>query len=221
MVATLTDQQIRQNVLDSLQNDTRLDTSRVSVDVFHGTVTLSGTVPTYTQKIIAGEVTRRIKGVINLHNNLVVTLIHPTSDLTIAQTVRDNLFRDVRLSSPEKIQVQVTGGVVTLTGTVPSYDQKMDAEDDAWATTGIVDVVNDIVVMPSHRRPDAEIANDVRAALARDPSINAVNIGVRVTNGTVFLGGSVPSFYQVRRAADDAWSVDGVVAVVNDLKVSA
>ena len=83
-----------------------------------------------------------------------------------------------------------------------------------------MDVINNITVAPPVRRTDAEIEADVRRVLDRDPDINAARITVSVVNGVVYLRGSVPTYYQIDQASDDAWSVPGVVDVVNELTVS-
>ncbi len=220
MAITYGDAQIQQDILDEIRHDVRIDSTNVTVDVSGGVVQLRGTVPTYFQKITAGHDAQRIKGVRDVRNDLVVTLVAPWTDAEIADTVRANLARDVRIPNPSEISVTVVNGVVTQTGTVGTYAQKANAEDDAWTAPGVVDVVNNITVVPPYVRSDDAIANDVRNALATDPAIDARNINVRVINGTVYLRGTVPTYYQVRQAADDAWGVAGVLNVVNELGVS-
>ncbi len=220
MTTTFSDAQIRQDVLDELRHDVRIDSTNITVDVSNGVVHLLGTVPTYFQKITAGNDAQRIKGVRSVTNDLVVTLIAPWTDAEIASTVRANLARDVRITNPGQINVTVVNGVVTLSGTVGTYAQKSDAADDAWTAPGVVDVVNNITVVPPFTRTDADIAADVRSALASDPAIDARNINVSVVNGTVYLRGTVPTYYQVQQAGNDAWGVAGVLNVVNELGVS-
>lgn len=220
MAVTFTDQEVRQNVWDEISHDVRIDSSNVNVTVTDGTVYLGGSVPTYSQKITAAQDARRIKGVIDVVNNLAISLSQVWTDEEIRGTIRRNLDRDVRLAQPSNVGVIVANGVVTLTGTVPSYDQKTAASDDAWTAPGVIDVINDVAVVPSTPRTDAAIAADVRRALDTDPNINAARITTSVVNGVVQLGGTVPTYYQIDAAANDAWSVPGVVDVVNELTVS-
>jgi osmotically-inducible protein OsmY len=84
----------------------------------------------------------------------------------------------------------------------------------------VVDVINNIAVEPPIRRPDSEIEGDVRRALDTDPSINAARISVSVLKGIVYLRGTVPTYYQIAEAAEDALGVPGVVNVLNELSVS-
>jgi osmotically-inducible protein OsmY len=220
MAVTYTDAETRQNVWDEISHDVRIDSSHISVNVVDGIVYLNGTVPTYSQKITAAQDARRIKGVVDVVNNLTVTLPRVWNDQEIRDTILGNLARDVRIANPTGIYVAVTNGVVTLSGTVPTYDQKTAAADDAWAAPGVIDVINDIVVLPPRKRTDLEIEADVRHALDTDPDINAARIKVSVTNCVVYLRGSVPTYYQIDDAAEDAWSVPGVVNVINELIAS-
>jgi osmotically-inducible protein OsmY len=219
-MAIAADTQIQQDILDEIRHDVRIDSTNVTVDVRDGVVHLRGTVPTYFQKITAGSDAQRIKGVRDVRNDLVVTLVAPWTDSEIADTVRANLARDVRIPNPSQVDATVTNGVVTLTGAVGTYAQKADAEDDAWTAPGVVDVANTITVVPPLTRPDDAIARDVQDALNTDPALDWHNITVRVVNGTVYLRGTVPTYYQIRQAAADAWGVAGVLNVVNELGVS-
>jgi osmotically-inducible protein OsmY len=219
-VAITIDARIQQDIRDEIRHDVRIDSTNVTVDVSDGAVHLRGTVPTYFQKITAGSDAQRIKGVRDVRNDLVVTLVAPWTDAEIANTVRANLARDVRIPNPSQIEVSVASGVVRLSGTVGTYAQKSDAEDDAWTAPGAVDVANGIVVAPPVTRADAAIAKDVRVALTTDPALDAPNVTVKVTGGTVYLQGTVPTYYQLRLTAEAAWGVAGVLNVVNELGVA-
>jgi len=220
MAVSYTDSQIRQDVLDDVRHDVRIDATHIGVDVNDGVVRLTGAVSTYFQKITAGADAQRIKGVRGVVNDLVVTLVTPWSDEEIENTVRANLARDVRLPNPADVFIQVKNGVVTLTGTVGTFAQKTAADDDAWTAPGVVDVVNDVSVVPPYTRRDLDVAADVRTALDADPALDAENIVASAMHGTVYLRGTVPTYYQVRQAANDAWGVAGVLNVINELGVA-
>jgi len=153
-----------------------------------------------------------------LQNDLHVVLTRLETDSEIAAAVRGNLQRDARIDRPEQIRVRVAHGVVTLDGSATSHAQALAAHEDAWAAPGVVDVKSTVFVHPT-KRPDSQIADDVRAALARDSSVDVTNVRVHAVDGTVLLRGSIPSYYQVKQAAAVAWSVLGVVGVDNGLDV--
>jgi osmotically-inducible protein OsmY len=68
-------------------------------------------------------------------------------------------------------------------------------------------------------RSDADVKRDVEAELHSDPSIDATDIAVAVTDGVVALTGFVRSYRQRNAAETAAKRIAGVVAVVNDVDV--
>ena len=66
---------IRKGVIGQLIKDDDLDINNIRVAVSKGTVTLNGTVGSYSQKISAREDAARVLGVIKITNNLKVE--HP------------------------------------------------------------------------------------------------------------------------------------------------
>jgi osmotically-inducible protein OsmY len=219
MAASDTDQQIRQNVWDEISHDVRIDASDVTVIVTAGVVTLQGTVPTYDQKQTAGADAGRIKGVVGVENQLMVHRTSLWSDAEIQRIIRHQLAVDSRITDFAAVDAAVQGGVVTLTGTVPSYQQRTAVEDDAWAAPGVIDVVDDLVVRPPQARGAAAIAADVQRALANDSHLPGARIAVSVVDGVVYLRGTVRTYDQIDQATIDAWRVPGVANVVSELRV--
>ncbi|HEX4590673.1 MAG TPA: BON domain-containing protein [Gemmataceae bacterium] len=66
---------------------------------------------------------------------------------------------------------------------------------------------------------DVELQRDVLEELKWDPSVDAANIGVSVTNGVVTLSGNVPTLVEKYSAERAAKRVHGVRAVANELEV--
>ncbi|WP_437799962.1 BON domain-containing protein [Sorangium sp. So ce693] len=65
------------------------------------------------------------------------------SDTEILRDVEESLALDSWVKEGA-IKVDVTGGVVTLTGTVASLVEKRCAGDDVFDVAGIVDVLNEL-----------------------------------------------------------------------------
>lgn len=74
--------------------------------------------------------------------------------------------------------------------------------------------------MSDARRDDDAIAADVRDALQWDARVQAENVHVEVLDGVVTLTGNVRLLAERDLAAADAWRVNGVQGVVNDIAVS-
>ncbi len=219
-MATLrSDAEVRQDVLDALNADMRVDASRIDVDVTNNVVFLRGVVSTYFEKRTAEGIVRRIKGVRDVANELRVFPAQPRSDQEIADDVRAALASDVWVDE-RTIEVTVSNGVVYLSGTVDSYPAKAHAEAAAWGIAGVLDVVDNLTVTPPSARTDAEIAREVRSDLDKNLRLPPDAISIEVRGGTVFLRGSVVSLEQKWLADEIAWWTTGVRDVVNELKVA-
>ncbi len=126
------------------------------------------------------------------------------SDIQIQQDVMDQLKWEPGLNAGE-IDVIVKNGIVTLSGTVDTYSQKIAAEDAVKKIAGVKAIAEEIQVRisPSYRKPDAEIAEAVLFALKWNTSIPYDNIKVMVQDGVVSLEGEVEWDFQ-RIAAKNA-----------------
>jgi BON domain-containing protein len=75
------------------------------------------------------------------------------SDDQVRQAVYQRMHADAWLE-PEKIEVQVEDGVVTLTGEVDDFLKARYAWDDAWEADGVRGVVNNITVRADEPRQE-------------------------------------------------------------------
>jgi len=112
-------------------------------------------------------------------------------------------------------------GVVSLTGLVRSYAQKVAAERAARRVRGVHAVVNDIdILLPmTHERSDSAIAEAVVRALEWDVLVPHDAIDVRVSDGWVRLSGAVDWNYQRTTAADAVKFLAGVKGITNGITV--
>ena len=116
-------------------------------------------------------------------------------------------------------------GVVTLSGNVPSQDDKMRAEDAAKSVAGSQVVADEIAVVPPgvddaktvNSDFDKAIKNNLDAALRQNHLNKNVSYGVK--NGVVTLTGTVNSQARRSEAQKIAASIPNVQQVVNELDV--
>jgi osmotically-inducible protein OsmY len=122
-----------------------------------------------------------------------------------------------------QIGVTAKDGVVTLTGVVSSFADKMAAERAAKRVYGVRAVANDIEVkLPGGaERSDTEIAAAAVNALKWDTSVPGEAITVTVRNGWITLEGEVEWFYQKDAAERAVRLLKGVKGVVNNIKVKS
>jgi len=115
----------------------------------------------------------------------------------------------------------VVKGVVTLTGTVDSFAQKLAAERAVRYVAGVRALAEDLKVkLPSaSRRTDAEIAEAVVNALKWNVSVPESRIKVRVEDGWVTLEGQVDWKFQLTAAEECVRPLVGVKGVSNLITV--
>ena len=159
---------------------------------------------------------------------------HAVDDSAITLKVKSKLAADSQTSAI-KIGVDTKGGVVTLSGTVPTETEKDEAAKIAKNTEGVQRVVNDIAVNPDSlgatniREKAGEAAKDIgesvsdatimtklKAKLVAD-GITGTNIDV--DNGAVVLKGQVDDVKKKTRAEEIAKNTAGVKDVKNQLTV--
>lgn len=141
------------------------------------------------------------------------------TDSQIRRDVIDEIERDWRFE-PAELGVEVDGGVVTLDGTVSSYEKLLAAADIAAAIAGVKGVANKLTV--GHRgaaSDDTQLASSIRGALLADPVVPHERIELIVRDGVATLGGKVDYAYQRRAAADSARRIYGVKAVHDNILV--
>ena len=139
-----------------------------------------------------------------------------SSDSEIKTKVEQELGWDPDIDATD-VAVAVKNGVVTLSGYVRSYSQKLRAEQDAKRVTGVAAVANDIEVRLPYinQRPDPEIARDAVAALQRELPYSSEHITVTVSDGWVTLEGDLEWHYQRDRAERAVQRVRGVKGVTD------
>src|SRR3984893_28331 len=119
------------------------------------------------------------------------------SDSDIKRDVEAELQSDPSIDATD-IAVAVKNGVVTLSGFVRSYAEKLEAEAAAKRIASVVGLANDLEVrVPAvDQRPDPEIARDAVTALKSQLPFSWHQIKVIVDKGWVTLEGQVEWNYQ-------------------------
>ena len=92
----------------------------------------------------------------------------------------------------------------------------------AFEAVGVADEgKHALKVQQSDPLADVKIAEQVKAAVRRDPDVRTVDVVVFVSGGVVTLSGTVSTPHQRSQAEKLASQVEGVTAVVNKIKVSS
>jgi osmotically-inducible protein OsmY len=139
-----TDDEITANVENKLLWDSQINAAGIRVETTHNIVTLTGVVDSYWEKSRAEDIAYYTHGVIDVVNNLAVTLSKSVIDIDIENDIRKAFKRNS--IDDKKINVSVKNGVVNLSGIVRNHSAKRQAYNIAMYTTGVVNVVDDIVI---------------------------------------------------------------------------
>ena len=142
------------------------------------------------------------------------------TDSDIKRDIEAELQSDPSIDATD-IAVAVKNGVVTLTGFVRSYSEKLEAEAAAKRVASVVGLANDLEVRLSaaDQRPDPEIARDAVAAIKSQLPFSWHQIKVVVDKGWVTIEGQVEWNYQRVDAERAVRRVKGVQGVINTIQL--
>ena len=140
------------------------------------------------------------------------------TDQQLHDAVRLQLDEDPAIRAHD-IAVVASEAVITLTGFVDSYAEKIAAEETVKRVRGVRAVANDIEVKVRDQRTDPEIARDAVHVLESHASVpNRVTVSVR--HGFVTLEGTVEWMYQKNAAESAIASLRGVRGVSNRIRIA-
>src|SRR6516225_10627484 len=125
------------------------------------------------------------------------------TDAQIQTDVMQELKWDPSITH-EHVGVAVAQGIVTLSGTVPSYIEKSSAERAAQRVSGVKAVVEkiEVKIFGSYHRDDQDIAKAIVDQFRWQLQVPDELVKASVENGSVQLTGEVEWDYQ-RNAAEN------------------
>ncbi len=143
-------------------------------------------------------------------------------DIDLRKDVLEEMEFDPSIDA-RTIGVSVDNGIIALTGHVPSYADKTNAERIAKRVHGVEGVANELEVkLPtSFERDDVDVARAAVNALEWNVAVPKDRITVGVSKGWVTLEGAVDWYYQKRSAEDAVDVIAGVRGVTNKVTVKA
>ncbi|UKB86031.1 BON domain-containing protein [Chryseobacterium sp. MEBOG06] len=134
-----------------------------------------------------------------------------------------NAIRWEPLLRSAEIRVTAKDGVVSLTGVVDSFTKKAEAEAAARKITGVKALVENIEVnLPnSWTKSDADIANEVLAALKSNYKVPDDQVSVKVEDGCVILGGELNWNYEKEAAKNAITFLPGIKVITNNITIKS
>lgn len=140
---TFTDVDIANAIVNTLKWNCKVNEKEILVKVEDAEVTLEGAVEWNFQKISVQKAVESLIGVRNIINNIRVQ--NKITAMDIKEKISEAFQRSSTLDS-DKLNVDVLGNKVILTGSVWSYSEKMDAEKIAWSSPGVMYVDNHLII---------------------------------------------------------------------------
>ena len=213
------DTEIKDDVIDELRWDPQItEPDAIGVAVTDGAVTLTGSVPTYAQRLVAARAAERVYGVKAVANELKVKLAGvPRDDSDIATAIAHILEWNVQI--PEgKVHARVENGWVTLDGEVEWGFQRHEVERMVRQVRGVIGVTDTIVVKPSANPQSVQAV--IEETFKRAAAIDARHVRVEVSDHTAKLYGHVHSLQEANAARAAAAAARGISRVESHLVIS-
>jgi osmotically-inducible protein OsmY len=144
------------------------------------------------------------------------------NDLSLRENVLGELEFEPSVNAAH-IGVAVEKGVITLTGHVGSYAEKLAAERVVQRVRGVRAIAQDIEVrFPSDKKTsDDEIAQRAVKVIDWDTTIPDEKVKIKVQNGWITLTGEVDWYFQRSSAEAAVRQLSGVAGVINSITVKA
>jgi len=212
------DRGLEEAVRKAMVYDKRLSAQPIAISVKDAIVCLTGTVQSHARAVAAYEIAASVPGVREVSKRLVVEPPGNLGDDEVANCVRAALDAHSEVMKAA-IMVSVSGGVVTLEGSVCDAWQHAVAEDVARSARGVRDVRNQLVVDLQEQIEDEEVSYEIQSAIRHICGRSGAGIKVAVSDRAVVLSGTVTTLPAKERAERVARNY-GALNVRNDIEVT-
>ena len=209
---------LQKDVQNAIQWEPLLTAAQIGVTAKDGVVTLTGTVDSYAKKQEAENAAKGVFGVTGVAEEIEVRFGTGgmIDDMEIA-TAAVNALKCNWSVPKDEVKVKVRKGWITLDGELGWNYQRIAAHDAVRWLPGVLGVSNNLTIKADTH--DAIEKEAVQDALARNWSLNNLDIDVSVSGTKVTLNGTVPSLYQKDEIERVVWKTPGIWHVENDLVV--
>lgn len=142
-------------------------------------------------------------------------------DKKLRQLVIDELDYEPSIDATD-IGVAVEKGVVTLSGHVSDYAQKIAAEGAAWRVKGVKAIAMriDVRLAGDRRQNDDEIAQRALSIIAWNATIPKDRVRIKVSDGWVTLSGQLDWNYQRVTAENEVRKLSGIKGLINEITLA-
>jgi osmotically-inducible protein OsmY len=137
------DESISTFLMELLMWHSAIGNEKIAVEVKNSRVYFSGEVEWLKQKNIITELAESLTGVIEVNN--AVTVVHGKVKSDVLKRIQSAFYRHAAFDL-RRIFVETEGSCIYLSGEVRSEAEKRDAENAAWATPGVKEVISYLTI---------------------------------------------------------------------------
>jgi osmotically-inducible protein OsmY len=215
---TYTDANLERAAVKALRRNPAL--GFVDASVWHGTITLTGTVDHYQDRADAEAAVRELAGVRNIQTAITVATT-PVDDFELQKRLEDRLRfarADMGITFPQ-VRVEVHDGVVVLSGTVKDSIERSTALALAGSTDGVISVREELSISPDLLTND-DVRTEINKAIYHgSDATSSTQIHATFRDGIVTLMGAVATPKEKEAMVSRLRDVYGVVSVEDELVV--
>ncbi len=204
-------------IKDQLEEKMQASAMDINVIVRDGVAEIFGFVDVLSEKNKAEKISREIKGIRKIENNITVVMDSNFTDKHIEKELISKFRKSKNHDKISGISIKVHDGAVDLIGETRNLKNVQTAMKIASQTRGVKNVVNNIKISPDENFDDISIKNRINKEFM-DNNLSNIGILCDVTNGKVTLSGIVSNKSQMELAKELTASVDGVTKIKNLIK---
>lgn len=212
----------KHEIVKELTWNGKIDASNIEIQVDDGMVILEGTVGSFLERIEAEMATRSLKGVKDVQNKIKIDPLELTrypSDKEMQERIMKILSWDGAINEM-KLDTSVENGIVVLEGTVDAFWKRSYVEFKIAGVLGMRGIVNKIAIAPKEQRSDEIIAKSVMNAIYKKNIVSPGDINLKVKDGVLEFRGEVEDWNTWWRIYNLASSMQGVVEIIDSIRVS-
>ncbi len=203
-------------MLRELEGDAVVAREHIEVDCVNGVLTLHGEVAARLAKDRAVAIAQVVRGVRAIIDRISVAPA-PRPDYELEFVAAGAIAADPATAG-DAIGAHAHAGIVRLSGNVYSNATRRIAESDVLALPGVLDVIDDLAVVPGERG-DARLESEVRRLMRDDPWLDDAHLRIVAHAGKIRIAGSVRSAAERARAEADAHATSPSEVDVASLRI--
>jgi len=214
------EEELKQEVLNRLKWDDRVDESQIEVLVDKNIVTLKGCVSTYPEKILTEIETQLIPEVKEVVNQIEIKFpesYKKVEDKEVEEAMFCLFDANSEINSND-INISVKNGKVLLQGKVNSYWKKDKIRHMVSEIKGVLSVLDQILVLPDKKVRDEELKGTLYTSMENSIHVDVSKVKIEVDDGIVKLSGILPSMASYNAVVNIVKSTVGVIDIEDNLK---